>query len=61
MMTFIVVLNTQTKNIKLRSSKLIIKNDAQKQLIESGFERSFHDLKYLEVESFSCSLNSLST
>ena len=29
----------------LRSSKLIIKNDAQKHMIESNFERKFHDLK----------------
>ena len=33
-------------NIKLRSSKLIIKSDAQKHMIESDFEHGFHDLKY---------------
>ena len=49
MMIFVVVLNTQMKNIKLRSSILIIKSDAQKQMIEFGFRRTFHDLNYFEV------------
>ena len=39
-------------NIKLRSSKLIIKSDAQKQMVEFGFGRRFHDLKYFEVGIF---------
>ena len=38
MMTFIVVLNTQMLNIKLRSSKLIINSDAQKQMVESNLD-----------------------
>ena len=33
----------------MRSSKLIIKSDAQKQMVEYGFGRRFHDLKYIEV------------
>ena len=49
MMTSIDVLNTQMQNIKLRSSKLIIKSDAQKQVVEFGFGRKFHDFKYYEV------------
>ena len=35
--------------MKLRSSKIIIKSDAQKQMIEFGFGRRFHDLNYFEV------------
>ena len=38
MMTSIVMLNKRMWNIKLRSSKLIIESDPQKQMIESGFE-----------------------
>ena len=59
MLTFIVVLHNQMENMKLRSSNLIIKNDAQ--IIELGFGRRFHDLKYLEVGIFFMFLNSLST
>ena len=29
-----------------------MKNDAQKQMIEYGFRRSFHDLDYFEVGIF---------
>ena len=36
--------------MKLRSSKLIIKSDAQKQMVEFGFEHRFHDLKYLKLD-----------
>ena len=61
MMTSIVVLFFQLHNFKFRSSKLIIKSDAQKQMIECGFGRRFHDVKYFEGENLSCSLNSLST
>jgi hypothetical protein len=32
----------------LGSSKLIIKSDAQKQMVESGFGLRFHDLNYFE-------------
>ena len=62
MMTFIVVLNTQMQKIKLRSSILIIESDVQKQMVESGFGRKFHDLDYFKVGFlFSYSLNSLSS
>ena len=44
--------NTQVYTIKLRSSKPIIKSDAQKHMVEFGFERIFHDLKYFEVGFF---------
>ena len=50
--TFIVVLNNQMLNTKLRSSELIVKSDAHKQMVESIFERRFHDLKYLEFGIF---------
>jgi hypothetical protein len=36
----------------MRSPKLIIKNDAQKQMAKSSFGRKFHDLKYFEVGFF---------
>ena len=36
-------------NIEMRSSKLIIRNNAQKVMAKSGFGRRFHDLKYIEV------------
>ena len=51
-MTFVVMLNTQMLKTKLRSSILIIKSDAQKQMVESGFGCRFHDVKYFEVEIF---------
>jgi hypothetical protein len=47
-MTFVVVLNTQM----YKSSILIIKSDAQKQLAEFAFGRRFHDLNYFEVGIF---------
>ena len=50
MMTSIVELNNRMYNIRLRSSKLIIKSDAQKQMVESSFVRRFHDLQCLEVK-----------
>ena len=37
MMTSTVVLNTQMHNIKLRSAEIIIKNEAQKQMVKSSF------------------------
>ena len=52
MMICIVLLNTQMKNIKLRASRLVIKSDAQKHMIEYGFERKFHNLKYFEVRIY---------
>ena len=61
MMTSIVVLNTEIYQVE-RSSKLIIKSDAHKHMVESSFEHIFHDLKYFEVGFFfSYSLNSLYT
>ena len=48
-MIFIVVLNFQMKNIKMRPLILSIKSDAQKQTIEYGFGCRFHDLNYSEV------------
>ena len=47
-MTFVVVLDTQIKKIKLRCSTSIIESDAQKPMVESGFGRRFHDLNYFE-------------
>ena len=61
MMAFIVVLNTLMQNIKLRSSILSIKSDAQKQMVEHALGCSFHDLNYFEVGILLYSLNSLST
>jgi hypothetical protein len=46
------MLNTQMLNIKLRSSILSIKSDAEKQVVEYGFGCRFHDLNYFEVEFF---------
>ena len=43
----------------MRSSKLIIKSDAQKQMFESSFGRKLDDPKYFEVGIFSYSLNVL--
>ena len=51
-MTYVVVLNTRMKKMKLGSSILIIKSDAQKQMIEFGFGRRFHDLNYFAVGIF---------
>ena len=52
MMISIVVLNTQTLNIKLRSSILSIKSDSLKQIVECGSGRKFHDLNYFKVGFF---------
>ena len=52
MMTPLVVLNTHFYNIKLRSTKLVGKSDAQKQMVEFGFGCKFHDLKYFEVGNY---------
>ena len=41
--TSVIVLNIQVQNIKLRSSILSIKIDAQKQMVEFGFGRRFDD------------------
>ena len=43
MKTSIHVLDTPIQYIKLRSSRLITKSDAQKQMVESDFECRFHD------------------
>ena len=60
MMTSIVVLNNEMQNIKLTSSELIIKSDAQKNMVEFSCGRRFDDLKYFKVGFFfSYSLNSL--
>ena len=53
------MLGIQIKNIKMRSSKLIIKSIAQKVMVDFGFECRFHNLEYLEVNFFSYSLPSL--
>ena len=42
-MTSIHVLDTPIQYIKLRSSRLITKSDAQKQMVEFDFECRFHD------------------
>ena len=52
MMTPIVLLSTQMWNIEMRSSKLIIKSNAQKQMARFGFGRKYHDLNYFELEFF---------
>jgi hypothetical protein len=51
-MTSSVKLGTQIQNINVRSSKPIIKSDAQKQLTRYIFERKFYDLKYFELGIF---------
>ena len=45
----------------MRSSKLIIKSNAQKKMDGPGFGCKFHDLNYFELEYFHISLNSLYT
>ena len=45
----VVVLGTQLHNIKMRSSKLIIKSATQKIMAKSGFRLRFHNLKCFEV------------
>ena len=52
MVASIVVLSTQICNTKMRSSKLINRSDAQKQIIRFGFGREFHDLNYFELYLF---------
>ena len=47
-MTFIVVLNSQMQNSKLRPSKLIIKSNAQNKSY-NGFRHKLHDLNYFEL------------
>ena len=62
MMTFVVVLHTQTQNIKLRFSKFIIKIDAQKQVNEFGYGHKFTNSNILNLEFFfSYSSNPLSS
>ena len=41
----VVVLGAQIKNIKMKSSKLIIKSIAQKVMTKFGFGYRFHNLK----------------
>ena len=43
------LLSTQIQNIKMRSSKLVIKSNAQKQMVIFGFGCKFHSLKYVEL------------
>ena len=47
-----VVLGAQIWNIKLRSSKLIIKSTTQKVIPKLGSGHRFHDLKYFEIGYF---------
>jgi hypothetical protein len=47
-----VVLGTQIENIKMRSSKLIIKCLAQKEMTIFGFGHRYHDLEYFELGTF---------
>ena len=49
-LTFIFVLSAQMQNSKMRSSKLIIESNAQKQMIRSSFGRKCHDLSYFELD-----------
>ena len=51
-MTFFVVLKTQMWRIKLKSSILIIRSDAQNRMLEFGFGCTFHDLNCFEVRIF---------
>jgi hypothetical protein len=44
MMTFTVVLSTQMHNTGMRSSKLIIKSNAQKQIVSFDFAHNLRDL-----------------
>ena len=39
----------QISNMKMRSSKIIIKNIAQKVMAKSSLGHRFHDLRYFEV------------
>ena len=39
---------------QVETSKVIIKSDAQKWMVEFGFGRRFHDLKYFEVGVIFC-------
>ena len=57
-MPSLVVLGTQIENIKMRSSRLIIKCLAQKEISIFGIGHRFHDLEYFELGFFSYSLNS---
>ena len=53
MRSIVVMLNIQNWKIDLRSSILIIKSDAQRQMVESGFGRRCHDLSYFGIVFFS--------
>ena len=57
MMTSVVVLNTQMYSIKLRSSKLIIKSDGQKKMVEYDLNVNFMTLSISKLDFFSSSLN----
>ena len=48
-MISIVVLSAQMENTKMKSWKLVIKSNVQKQTTKSGFGRKFHDLNYFEL------------
>ena len=49
MVTFIVALSTQMGNTKMRSSKHIIKSDAQQKLTRFGFGRKCFYHNYFEL------------
>ena len=52
MMAFIDVLGAQIWNIKMRSSKLLIKSTTQNAMVNSSFGHRSHDLIYFEVRFF---------
>ena len=49
MLPSIVVLGIQMYNVKMRSSKAIIKSNAEEVMAKYGFGRRFHELKYFKV------------
>ena len=59
MVPSILVLGTQILDIKMRSSKLIVKSTTQKVVIKYGFGHGYCDLKILKLDFLSYSLHSL--
>ena len=47
MVNLVVVLDTQNKNIKMRSSCFMIKENIEKEMNNLYFECEFHDLKHI--------------
>lgn len=45
--------------MKMRFSRLVVQNNAQKQMTKVGFKHKSHDFIYVELGNFLCSLNSL--